>query len=78
LAIAKKKFGTESANKLTKWVEKKFKKHPLLKLEYFVIANESSLRTLDEKQELRNKKQDYRAFLAVFAGEIRLIDNIQL
>ena len=81
---AKKKFGTKSANKVTKWVEKKFKKHPILKLEYFVIANESSLKTLDEKNEDRKerkkkrKHQDYRAFIAVFAGEIRLIDNIHL
>ena len=84
LKKAKKKFGTKSANKLTKWVEKKFEKHPLLKLEYFVIANENSLKTLDEKKmknkERREKRkgQDYRAFLAVFAGEVRLIDNIQL
>ena len=81
---AKKKFGTKSANKVTKWVEKKFKKHPILKLEYFVIANESSLKTLNEKNEDRKerkkkrKHQDYRAFIAVFAGEIRLIDNIHL
>jgi len=84
LKKAKKKFGTKSANKVTKWVEKKFKNHPILKLEYFVIANEKSLKTLDEKRENREERrekrlgQDYRAFLAVFAGEIRLIDNIGL
>ena len=84
LKKAKKKFGTKSANDVTEWVEKKFKKHPLLKLEYFVIANESTLKTLDEskeKSEKREKKRDgqnYRAFIAVFAGEIRLIDNLGL
>jgi pantoate--beta-alanine ligase len=74
LKKAKKKFGTESANKVTEWVVKKFKKHPLLELEYFVIANEKDLKTVIKKE----KNQHYRAFLAVFAGEIRLIDNIGL
>ncbi len=84
LKKAKKKFGTKSASKVTKWVEKKFKKHPLLKLEYFVIANEKDLKTLDEGKEKKEKRkelrkgEDYRAFLAVFAGDIRLIDNIHL
>ena len=74
LKKAKKKFGTKSALDVTKWVEKKFKKHPLLKLEYFVIANEKNLRIVTKKEE----NQKYRAFIAVFAGEIRLIDNIGL
>jgi len=74
LKKAKKKFGTKNAVKVTKWVEKKFEKHPLLKLEYFVIANEKDLKTVIKKE----KNQHYRAFLAVFAGEIRLIDNIGL
>ena len=84
LKKAKKKFGTKSANDVTEWVAKKFKKHPLLKLEYFVIANESTLKTLDEPKENREKRkekregQNYRAFIAVFAGEIRLIDNLGL
>ncbi|APG65733.1 pantoate--beta-alanine ligase [Tenacibaculum todarodis] len=74
LKKAKKKFGTKSADKVTKWVEKKFKKHPLLELEYFTIANEKTLETVNKKE----PKQKYRAFIAVFAGEIRLIDNIRL
>lgn len=74
LKKAKKKFGTKSADKVTKWVEKKFKKHPLLELEYFTIANEKTLETANKKE----PKQKYRAFIAVFAGEIRLIDNIRL
>lgn len=74
LKKAKKKFDTKSAEEVTKWVEKKFKKHPLLKLEYFVIANEKDLKTITKKE----KDQKYRAFLAVFAGDIRLIDNLSL
>ena len=74
LKKARKKFGTENAIKVTEWVTKQFKKHPLLELEYFTIAEEKSLKTIKNK-ESNNK---YRAFIAVFAGEIRLIDNIRL
>jgi len=74
LKKARKKFGTENANKITEWVTKQFKKHPLLDLEYFTIADEKSLETIKNKESNKN----YRAFIAVFAGEIRLIDNIRL
>ncbi len=74
LKKAKKKFLTKSAKKVSKWVKKKFKKHPILKLEYFVIADEETLKEVLKKK----KNKDYRAFLAVFAGEIRLIDNLSL
>lgn len=74
LKQAKTKFGTESAIKVIEWVENEFKNHPLLNLEYFEIANEESLQPIKEK----NNTQKYRAFIAVFAGKIRLIDNISL
>ena len=74
LKKARKKFKKESPLFVSKWVEKKFKKHPLLELEYFTIADEKSLETIEKKES--DKK--YRAFIAVFAGEIRLIDNIRL
>jgi pantoate--beta-alanine ligase len=45
-----------------------------LQLEYFTIADEKSLKSINMK-EIDTK---YRAFMAVFAGNIRLIDNIQL
>ncbi len=70
----KKKFDRETAKDIIDWVEKEFKKHPLLDLEYFTIADEKPLRTIHKKE--ANEK--YRAFIAVFAGEIRLIDNLQL
>jgi pantoate--beta-alanine ligase len=70
----KKKFETKSIDKINEWVEKEFKKQPLLKLEYFTIADEETLKTAENKK--NNRK--YRAFIAVFAGEIRLIDNIRL
>lgn len=74
LKKARKKFSTESATNVTKWVEKQFKNHLLLELEYFTIADEKTLKTIKNKES--DKK--YRAFIAVFAGEIRLIDNIRL
>ncbi|MEZ4855195.1 MAG: pantoate--beta-alanine ligase [Gelidibacter sp.] len=74
LKAAKAQFRTKSANAVTKWVESQFAKHKLLQLEYFAIADEETLKTVQRKS---NKKQ-YRAFIAVFADDIRLIDNIAL
>jgi len=74
LKKAKRKFGTKDVVKITEWVKKRFKKHPLLELEYFTIADEKSLQTATTIAP--NKK--YRGFIAVFAGDIRLIDNIRL
>ena len=74
LKKAKKRFGTKNVSELTQWVEKQFKKHQLLDLEYFTIADEKTLETATKID--KNKK--YRGFIAVFAGEIRLIDNIRL
>jgi len=74
LKKAKKKFKKHSAKKVLKWVKKKFKKHPLLKLEYFEIADEKTLQSIKKKE----KGKNYRGFIAVFAGKIRLIDNIKL
>ena len=74
LLEAKKKFGTESAKQVSDWVENEFKIHPFLKLEYFEIADSNSLKTVKKKQ----LGTPYRAFIAVYAGEVRLIDNIAL
>ncbi|MBT8393401.1 MAG: pantoate--beta-alanine ligase [Flavobacteriaceae bacterium] len=74
LLSAKKKFGTKSANKVTEWVKKQFNGHKFLKLEYFKIADVKTLREVKRKS---NKKK-YRAFIAVYADEVRLIDNIAL
>ncbi len=74
LKEVRKKFGVENPNNLTQWVEDQFKKHPLFKLEYFTIADEKTLETIENKES--GKK--HRAFIAIFAGKIRLIDNIRL
>ncbi|MBT4412858.1 MAG: pantoate--beta-alanine ligase [Polaribacter sp.] len=74
LKKVRKKFGPENIIELNEWVENQFKMHPFFKLEYFTIADEKSLETIKNRES--NKK--YRAFIAVFAGKIRLIDNIRL
>ena len=74
LTKAKKEFGTKNALEVVNLVENEFKKQPLLELEYFEIADEETLQPIKNK----DQKQKYRAFIAVFAGEIRLIDNISL
>ena len=45
-----------------------------LSLEYFEIANVKTLKPIEEKL----KSEKYRAFIAVYAGGVRLIDNIAL
>ncbi|MDO6760501.1 pantoate--beta-alanine ligase [Tamlana sp. 2_MG-2023] len=74
LTAAKAKFGTESAVDVMEWVDKQFSMHDLLKLEYFIIADEDTLETVSKKIKLKK----YRAFIAVYADDIRLIDNIAL
>jgi pantoate--beta-alanine ligase len=74
LKAAKEKFGTKSANNTTEWVEKQFAKHDLLQLEYFIIADADTLKTVKRK----SNQKTYRAFIAVYADDIRLIDNIAL
>jgi len=74
LKTAKKKFGTESANRVLDWVEGKFTKHPDFDLEYVKIADVDTLNPILKKQ----KDVKYRAFVAVYAENIRLIDNIAL
>ncbi|MDP2069228.1 MAG: pantoate--beta-alanine ligase [Lutibacter sp.] len=74
LKKAKIQFGTKNAYEVLKWVENEFKNHPLFNLEYFEIADEDTLLPVETK----NPTKKYRAFIAVFAGKVRLIDNISL
>ncbi|MGF1556793.1 pantoate--beta-alanine ligase [Paucihalobacter sp.] len=74
LKTAKVKFGTKSANEVSEWVKSEFANHKLLALEYFTIANETTLKPVKRK----NKQNKCRAFIAVFVGDVRLIDNIEL
>ncbi|MBT8221674.1 MAG: pantoate--beta-alanine ligase [Eudoraea sp.] len=74
LQTAKIQFGTESADKVTKWVHETFRKYADFKLEYFTIAHAETLKPVIRKR----KNQKYRAFIAVYVQDVRLIDNLAL
>ncbi len=74
LLAARSKFGTESASSIRHWVKSEFEKNPVFSLEYFEIADEDTLTPMLKKQD----GQKYRAFIAVYADGIRLIDNLRL
>ena len=74
LESVRDKFGTENALHIETWVKEEFLAEPLLEVEYFLIADAE---TLEPIKTVKNNK-NYRAFIAVFADQIRLIDNIAL
>jgi pantoate--beta-alanine ligase len=74
LKSARSKFKSSSAVVISNWVEKTLQKHKFIQLEYFQIADESSLQPCLRKS--KNKK--YRAFIAVIINKVRLIDTISL
>jgi pantoate--beta-alanine ligase len=59
---------------INKWVIDKFNHEPLFTLEYFTIAEEETLKSITKI----SPKKNYRAFIAVYAREVRLIDTISL
>ncbi|MFK5879087.1 MAG: pantoate--beta-alanine ligase [Flavobacteriaceae bacterium] len=68
------KFKTDCIDDCISWVKSEFEKQPLLELEYFQIADEETLQEAQNK----NTTKNYRAFIAIFVGKVRLIDNIKL
>lgn len=74
LQTAKAKIGTKSVKDITDWVTSEFEKQPLFDLEYFEIADENTLTPALKIQD----NQKYRAFIAVYADGVRLIDNLRL
>lgn len=74
LTEAKEIFQNSTPEETIKFVEDSFKDNERFDLEYFVIADESTLLPIDHKT---NDKK-YRAFIAVFVNSIRLIDTISL
>ena len=73
LSKVKKNYSV-SHEKQQEWVYNQFKNHPSLKLEYFLIADEQTLKPINE----RNNNKKPRAFIAVFLNSVRLIDNLAL
>lgn len=74
LKEVQKQFGIKNVAEIKNWVEQQFNNNPYFKLEYFEIADESTLKSATT---IENSKK-YRAFIAVFMNEIRLIDTISL
>jgi pantoate--beta-alanine ligase len=74
LIEAKSNFKFKSAVTITKQIEKTFEKNPYFTLDYFQIADENTLLPCLRK----NKNKKYRAFIAVFVNNVRLIDTISL
>ncbi|TYB75996.1 pantoate--beta-alanine ligase [Bizionia gelidisalsuginis] len=74
LQAAKAQFGIKNAKEIVEWVENEFANHKLLKLEYFIIADVKTLKPITTQQ----KNTNYRAFIAAYADDIRLIDNLAL
>ena len=74
LSQAKKLFAKQSSTEITQWVKKTFNQNPNFTLEYFQIADEATLLPCVRK----NKSKKYRAFIAVFVNNVRLIDTISL
>ena len=71
---AKERFKKQSIDQINQWVSEQFNDSSVLSLEYFEIANAQTLKTVER----RRSGNKYRAFIAAFAGDIRLIDNIAL
>ncbi len=59
---------------INKRVKEIFNNEKGMELEYFEIADEETLKETD----FFYKDKNYRAFIVVFAGDIRLIDNMHL
>lgn len=74
LKTAKSMFGTKNAAVVTDWVKQQFAENEMFTLEYFQIADIDTLTPIQQKQ----YGIKYRGFIAVFAEDVRLIDNIAL
>lgn len=74
LEDVREKFSSTSIAQLNSLVAERFLRNPHLELEYFEIANEKTLKTAKRKR----SGAKYRAFVAAYAGDVRLIDNMPL
>ena len=74
LCEVKELINNKAIEKINSWVGEQFDKNPLFKLEYFVIADEENLTPALTISPNKN----YRAFIAVHADKVRLIDTMAL
>ena len=59
---------------LRDWAIKKINSNPVFRVEYFEIVNKNDLHILENWKE----KENALACVAVFLGDVRLIDNMEL
>jgi len=74
LLSTKEQFQYQQLTEIKDWVKNQFLKDSIINLEYFEIANNSTLTSASTI----NQSTKYRAFIAVKINNVRLIDNIAL
>ncbi|MEI7661313.1 MAG: pantoate--beta-alanine ligase [Bacteroidota bacterium] len=74
LSKLREKSGKFPVRELKEWAVKKIQENPELRIEYFEISDRDSLVPLENW----SHKNRAMAFIAVFLGDVRLIDNIEL
>lgn len=74
LLKSKELFLEKDINFIKNFVNNEFKNNQILTLEYFEITDSETLIFSNYKVDNKN----FRAFIAAFAGDVRLIDNIAL
>ena len=74
LCEVKELINNKAIEKINSWVGEQFDKNPLFELEYFVIADEENL----TPALTISPNKSYRAFIAVHADKVRLIDTMSL
>src|SRR5690554_6421971 len=74
LLQAKELFKVKNFSEVYHFVAQAFRSQKFLELEYFIIADNKTLLEITKKY----KTKKYRAFIAVNAGKVRLIDTISL
>lgn len=74
LTKAKQMFSSSSIERIENEVGQMFEAHPSFDLEYFSIVKEKDLIPAKTKE----SGEKYRAFIAAFLGDVRLIDNMAL
>lgn len=67
-------FRVLTVEEIKKRVQHIFEKQRGMELEYFIIANEEDLKETD----FFYKDKSFRAFIVVYVGDVRLIDNMHL
>ena len=74
LKSVQEQFAEKNIQSIVEGVQNQFKDDDLLKLEYFQIAEESTLKPITSY----DSSKQYRAFIAAHIRDVRLIDNIAL